>query len=410
MATVLAPDLGAISNGSEPQVKSWIPKVFLLSLFIPEVCDFFFYGSPIARLARIGLIMVALVLSGKFSKLAQQRVFSTLCLGGLVFTAMIGFLVNHSIFPIYLIISFIWVILMAQQRFASRTFILQAIAAAQILSILSFIAILLRLPSPFPFAASDSSNYFVPLNNLLGLHGRQSGIMSHANQLAPVCAIAILGALTSKSKLWLIPIYAVTLLTTGSNTTYISTCVGIAFIYFGGGKFSRFFAKTSLRLTGFALLAVFLSLALGFQSLEISNTSLTGRGFIWNQALNLFHGHLWFGLGWQFERAAILQGTLPPFASSVHNTYLEWLTNFGVFGLLFIIPIFFIFLSNLWSTDARLRSLAAMILLFSFSESLINLGNFNLITYLFIFLTWREMSPSQAAPAIDSAPKSVEVT
>jgi len=246
----------------------------------------------------------------------------------------------------------------------------------------------LKLPSPFAFSQSDGTNYFVPFNQALGLSGRQAGILSHANQLAPICVIAIIGALISKKNQILLPVYVFTLLTTGSNTSYISGVLGVTFIYVGGSKFGQRVTREFLRVCSALIVTGAIAILAGSFTVDITHRFLTGRGFIWTQTLALMNGHWSFGLGWQFERSAILQGNLPPFAASVHNTYLEWMSNYGLVGFILIMPLFFTFAGNLSSPIPQRRALTATLLVFSFSESLVNFGVVNLIGFIFMFLTW----------------------
>ncbi len=395
-ALVTQPEVGEVS----PDQK-WFLRLFLLSLILPEILEFLFFGSPAARLARLGILGIAgLQQIGAVRKGAQlegPKLLSLILYACLVVTGVISFLLNAGVFPIYMFSALIWLFLIARQNDGPKLHLDQVVRAAQILTLLSTVAILLKLNNPFAFSQSNSSQYFVPFNDVLGLSGRQSGILSHANQLAPVCVVAIVGALVSRKSLWQVPIYLFTLLTTGSTTSYISACVGILFVYYGSGKFFRVITRSWVK----ALLAVIfvatLSIVTSFWTINISNTLLTGRGFIWNQALLLLNNHWLFGLGWQFERTAIAQGILPPFAASVHNTYLEWLTNFGIVGIALILPTFILFLRNLSSANARLRSLSVTVLLFSFSESLINFGVFNVFTFAFMLCVWSSSMASNTA-------------
>lgn len=397
----------SVGNQSDLLPNVWLSRIFLLALVAPEILDFFAFGSSLARIARLGLLAVAIVqvLSVKASvtKLTRQRLLSIVGMAGLTTVAVTSYLLNAGTFPIYMLSSLVWLVIIANQMDGVQRFLAQAVYASQTLTVLSLVVILLKIPSPFTFAESDSTNYFVPFNSILGLTGRQSGLLSHANQLAPVCVIAIIGALTTRKRMWLIPTYFVTLMTTGSNTSYISACTGIIFMYFGGRYIVRIAIRETLRFSGVIFVGFSLLLIIGYKTLSISDTLLTGRGLIWNQALLQLNGHYSIGLGWQFERRAIANGLLPPFASSVHSTYLEWLTNFGVVGIMCIAPLFVMFLRTLWTAQSTVRGLTATILLFSFSESLINLGSFNLISYLFIFVTWYSADMNSPAMRSDTA-------
>jgi len=376
-------------------------RLFLLSMILPEFLDFALFGSTAARLARIGLVSLALLQQlaahNKQAPMNRTKRRSVGLYACLVVVGVVTALLNQGLFPIYMVSALLWLLMIARQDDSPNAHLEQVFRAAQALTLLSTGAILLRLPSPFAFSQSDSTNYFVPLNNLLGLSGRQAGVLSHANQLAPICVIAIIGALISKRNQMLIPVYVFTLLTTGSNTSYISGLLGVTFVYVGGSKFAQRATRDILRVSGAVIIGATVALLIGSFTIDITQRFLTGRGFIWTQTLSLLKGHWLLGLGWQFERPAILQGLLPPFAASVHNTYLEWLSNYGLIGFMLILPLFVTFASNLSSPIPQRRALAATLLVFSFSESLINLGLFSLIAYIFIFLTWnaKEAPPGE---------------
>jgi hypothetical protein len=64
------------------------------------------------------------------------------------------------------------------------------------------------------------------------------------------------------------------------------------------------------------------------------------------------------------------------------------MSNYGLVGFILIMPLFFTFAGNLSSPIPQRRALTATLLVFSFSESLVNFGVVNLIGFIFMFLTW----------------------
>ena len=150
----------------------------------------------------------------------------------------------------------------------------------------------------------------------------------------------------------------------------VSTCIMAGLIFLFSIVATRIDFKERLwKFMGVMVSIISLYLVFNYQMFEKfamilvtflgKDISLSGRTQIWQQAMDRMHGWHWiigngYGSGYNYRLGTALNGR---FVESVHNQYLENLTDFGIVGSVFFFLIFFVVLKSIsWVTYQEIFS------------------------------------------------------
>ena len=260
------------------------------------------------------------------------------------------------------------------------------------LQIICIISIFTTLTSLLPqFLKLDSTNYFVPLNNLLGLEYRQQGVFSHPNTygLFSFMLIALSFVVKKKMSLIWISVGLFGLLTSGSRTFQLLSLLILIFAFFEQQSRTIFLSK---KISANKILIIYLGIIAYFVVLlSTSNTalspeSLNGRYEIWNQSLSALGDNLFFGLGTDYASQLIERGIVPINANSVHSLYLEGLLSGGVIGGVVSLALFRIMYRRISPVDGSLFAMFLLILVAGVSETMFSMASFGVMNLFFAYV------------------------
>lgn len=259
------------------------------------------------------------------------------------------------------------------------------------LKICGLISLVTTLASLLPQDSElDSTNYFVPLNELLGLQYRQQGIFTHPNTYALFSFLLIsLTLLVSKrlSMIWT-AVGLFGLLTSGSRTFQILSLL-ILIYHVLSKKSQAAFILSSLRLNSlqiihFGVIAYFVA-QLSSRTATFSPDSFTGRYGIWSKSLAALSDHLFWGLGTDYSSRLVQNGDLPIFANSAHSLYLDGFLSGGIFVGMTTLALFYITYRNMKSAGGVLHIMFLLIFVAGFTETMFSLASFGVMNLLFAY-------------------------
>jgi O-antigen ligase len=189
-------------------------------------------------------------------------------------------------------------------------------------------------------------------------NGRFQGLYSNPNTLASIAALTLLVGwalwLQKRSPMYLlgIGVTAVALVLTESRTAVAAVIIGIAFTMLrsSGGAMARALYFGAIAAFGLVLLAP----GLGFTapativgtvdrfSANDGGDLLNSRTVAWGAAVDLWQAKPFTGYGYQAGESLFVQrfdaGSLGFNRPSTHNSYLQFLLELGLIGVLFLVP------------------------------------------------------------------------
>jgi hypothetical protein len=233
--------------------------------------------------------------------------------------------------------------------------------SVNILILLSFVAIVLRLNPRNYFASSEGYPVFF---DFLGIPGRNYGVFSHPNVLGQAASLSILFILESRKNYLLLITPVICLLKCGSRTAIISILVGLMIFLvvrvMKTRKSARIERIKNPIVIGFFFLGIFVASSFQFLSYIrfLDPGALTGRASIWQSSLSIFSDSRLNGLGWGWEERAIDAQLLNTWAVSSHNAILEIIFSAGIIGII----IFLIMLTKSIVYYTRLFTIEKLIL------------------------------------------------
>lgn len=235
--------------------------------------------------------------------------------------------------------------LLSTRRWTDRALMVKDFAVMFHVLTVGFLACLaalaLRLPEAFAFGGSADTA------------GRFQGVFNNPNMLALLSAISVplgIGIWKEHRKLWRLAQIAIpcaVLLLTESRTAIIAAAVAVVWMILRAG------ALSVAKFAYVGLIGVIVVLASGsdifvkafsrFGSLEGGDV-LNTRGDAWASALNLIQVQP-LGYGWQAGRTLFesLQGSahFTFTRTSVHNSYIQFILELGILGIVPLIYLFF---------------------------------------------------------------------
>ena len=331
-----------ITEAKKDNLRNNYLTIWIVStLAVPTIIDFIFFGSAIARYARIlifiGFVATLLVKNKTFLVGKATGVGTLAAIFGLYAIGTISAVLHHGVITPNFGLLFLFLIVISLNSGDVEKVFELIMSSVTILIVCSVIAILLRMNPRGYYASSDGYPVYL---QFVGIPGRNYGIFSHPNQLGQAAAISFLFFLFSdKNRIWLLlPLFC--LIKCGSRTSIIACLVGLVVflsVYITKNKKRNPRNKMQLGMVVGTLVGLLLmALVSQFVILipHLNGDSLTGRVQIWQTSLELFRNSSLLGLGWGWEQRAIDAQLLNIWAVSSHNEILEVMFSSGILGLL----------------------------------------------------------------------------
>lgn len=172
----------------------------------------------------------------------------------------------------------------------------------------------------------DERNYFLPLNELVGIEGRWPGPFGHNGDTAMMGALLMVIAVAFWSRAsWIfLATGALTLILTNGRASIGAAVVGLIIIYMftSNPRVNRIPRRWRIS-TGLVLLT------LGAVLMVLRPAGLTGREIIWPAFLSLFRESLWLGVG---GSGFATGNEITERFGHAHSLYIEELARFGLVG------------------------------------------------------------------------------
>jgi O-antigen ligase len=206
----------------------------------------------------------------------------------------------------------------------------------------------------------------------------------HPNLIGFQFAIAALFsaylAQRKKAWTWVAAAFAVTMIRTLSKGTIVGFLFAGLYYLVRGLKISRK-ARIYVGVASAAVLASFWGLLEAYLDAYTAGTNLetlTGRTYIWTQALDMAMEKPWFGHGFDSFR-----WVFPPFEDfqpwHAHNELIQQLFAYGLVGILIVIGVYWIFYSQVRiSQNVGLKSLATALLILVLVRGIVDTDRFEL--------------------------------
>jgi hypothetical protein len=281
-----------------------------------------------------------------------------------------------------------WFWYFTEQAWLRKTFY------ASLLFILRLCGLFSLLATFFPIlpkvTSLDSSNYFVPINRILGLTFRQEGIFSHPNTYAffSFLLIGFTFVLNQRFRILWLCIGTFGLLTSGSRTFQFLAILFLSLVFC-----DFVFKKLNYlrnRIINIPLILYFLSSSfLAFQALPISSSfgfvTLSGRYEIWSQNFKAFLDQPILGLGTKYASMQINEGLLSATANSVHSLYGEGFISGGIIYGTLSLFLFLVVLRNMKFLGGHSFNIFFLIFLAGITETMFSLASFGVLNLLFAY-------------------------
>ena len=172
----------------------------------------------------------------------------------------------------------------------------------------------------------DTGNYFLPLNDLLGIEGRWPGPFGHNGDTAMMGALIIVIAFAywTKASWFFLFVGGFSLLLTNGRASLGAMAAGLVILamFTDRGFFGRLSRSWRMGLGG-ALLA------LGALAMYLRPAGLTGRSAIWPAFLELWQTSPLLGVG---GSGISVSGGLTQEFGHAHSLYIDELARYGVVG------------------------------------------------------------------------------
>lgn len=191
-------------------------------------------------------------------------------------------------------------------------------------------------PDPAAYIATERSEYWIPLADLLGLDGRWAGPFGHPSLAGPVGAFLVVYGLSRRRarRIAFVLGGAAILLLAAGRTPLLVTAIGVLFMLVTSVHWERH------RTLGWVLAGGAAgAFVIGSAWLVGGNTGLSGRTTIWPEYLALWRESPLVGVGAVGIWDAIDAGALPDWASHAHSLTLDALTRMGVLGLIAVLAL-----------------------------------------------------------------------
>jgi exopolysaccharide production protein ExoQ len=207
----------------------------------------------------------------------------------------------------------------------------------------------------------------------------------HPNAIGFVFAIAVLLAMflsaSSRAWTWVAIALGATLLRTLSKASIIAFIAAALYYILWGARISRS-AKVKIAVVANLILLTFwgvLESYLDFYTEGSRAETLTGRTYIWAQALDIAMDKPWFGHGFYSFRWVFPQFRFDFEAWHAHNELLQQFFSFGVVGVLVVVALYWALGRQVRaSSDGRLKALAIAMLIFALVRGLVDTERFDL--------------------------------
>ena len=379
---------------------SWF--VFLI-LVVPVILDFVFYGSQIARYARVlifGAVSVTLLMNSKL--FMKGRIESASVIFGVGALYAVGSVADLSfggvVTPnIALLLLFMF---MVSLNFDLHTQVLRTLAFSfHVLTAISALVIVLRINPRGYFASSVGYPVFF---DFIGIPGRNYGLLPHPNSLGQVAAVSLIFIITSKANKLLCLFPIICIIKCGSRTALIGIAVAtllysLIWLFKRRDILGKRVALQAPLVTGTFILGILAASSAQFISFigMLDPNALTARVSIWQSALGIFNSSPVFGLGWGWEGRAVEAQLINVWATSAHNALLDIAFSSGILGLtIFLLLIskvivYFPFLS------AQEKAVLCFLIASGISETFVDLQYPTVQTYAF-FLIMIAANPKKA--------------
>jgi O-antigen ligase len=310
-------------------------------LTVPVALDYFFFGTQLARLARIVIflgISASLLISNKLfmhSKITGMSTVagvSALYLIGTVSDLSLGGVVTPNIALLLL-----FLVIIAANMDLYDVYFDAVMKSFHLITALSAVAILLKLNPRGYFASAVGYPVFL---DFVGIPGRNYGVLPHPNSLGQVASVSLLFLITSKSHkiFWLIPVLCI--VKCGSRTALIGLALAMVLLCVNwllkrNKNKERSITLESPIAIGVFVLGILLASSAQFLSFigMLDPNALTARVSIWQNAQRIFESSPYFGIGWGWEGRAVEAQLLNVWATSAHNAVLDIAFSAGVVGL-----------------------------------------------------------------------------
>lgn len=230
----------------------------------------------------------------------------------------------------------------------------------------------------------------------------------HPNLIGFEFAIAALFsaylAQRKKAWTWVAAGFAVTMIRTLSKGTIVGFLFAGLYYLVRGLKISRK-ARIYIGVASAVVLASFWGLLEAYLDAYTAGTNLetlTGRTYIWTQALDMAMEKPWFGYGFDSFR-----WVFPPFEDfqpwHAHNELIQQLFAYGLVGILIVIGVYWIFYRQiLISQHVGLKSLATAMLILVLVRGIVDTDRFELCFPLWLMTMLSIALANVTAPQLSS--------
>ncbi len=198
----------------------------------------------------------------------------------------------------------------------------------------------------------ERDSYWLPISDVLGIHGRWAGPFLHPNRAGPVAAVLLVfGLRRAGTSGWVFALTGLVMLAlTASRASEIAALAGVVTMIvaqlflrerrqeaFPRGLAALVFAGVVVLLMAPVVLPPGSGTAVGPRAYLASAASGMGRTTIWPEYVRLGEQSPWTGIGAGGIFDAIAKGALPAWAIHAHNTFLDVAARHGVVALLLLI-------------------------------------------------------------------------
>jgi exopolysaccharide production protein ExoQ len=216
--------------------------------------------------------------------------------------------------------------------------------------------------------------------------------------LAAIFAIYL--AHLNRAWVWVVAAFLITMVRTLSKGTIVGFIFAGLYYLVIGLKISRK-ARIYLGLVCTAVLLGFWGLLEAYLDLYTQGSNLetlTGRTYIWVQALELAFDKPWFGYGFDSFRWVV-----PPLGDfqpgHAHNEIIQQFFAYGIVGLLIVAGVYWSFYRQVrLSTDANLKAMATAMLILVLVRGLVDTDRFELCFPLWLMTSLSVALASTASP------------
>jgi O-antigen ligase len=361
---------------------------------VPVALDFFFFGTQIARLARIiifAAVSAFLLINHKL--FLNSKVFgaSTVLAVGCVYgIGTVSDLSLGGVITPNILLLLLFLVMTATNIDLYETCLEATSKSFHFLTALSAFAILLKLNPRGYYASGEGYPVFL---DFIGIPGRNYGILPHPNSLGQVASISLILMLVSKVNkiFWLIPTLCI--VKCGSRTALIGLALAsllfmTIWIFKRQKNKGKSFVLESPIALGVLVLGILLASSAQFLSLIrlLDPTALTARASIWQASQKIFESSPIFGVGWGWEIRAVEAQLLNLWATSAHNAILDIAFSAGIVGLTIFLMLLAKFLVYFKFLTVREKLIMCFLLTSGISEAFVDLQYPTAQTYAFFLI------------------------